>query len=509
MEQQSSGPSPLPLRLGLAVFALSLAVRLAHFWFVRGTPLASDYVPDLAPYLFMADKFLAGEFLFRQPMVMSPGYPLFLLPVLRLFGPDVPLFVLQNALFDAGSSVLVAALAARLSPPELARGAALCAGALHALNGPLLFYALLPLGEGQAMFLLLAALLLLADAPQRRLASWLSGAMFGLAALLRPNIAPAALLAGLALAFAPGQTPRRMRTSAAARAAAGMILILLPFLAHNLATEGRATPFGFQGGFTFYSGNHPGASGVGDALPGMSNTPYVVILESRQEASRLAGRSLTLAGADAFWYASSVRQLAEQPAEALRLLGVKALLLVNNAGVDATADLKINRRFSPIPALLPLPFGLALALAAIGMASARKSPATAALLTAPAATALITVLFVVTPRYKTMTLALLTPVAGLGLAALFAGRGRHGWRALLPAALLLCLSLVPLDLLVRKPGQEGKELVRLATFHVHKGQAQDALRVLDEARGLGEDGAEPRRLRRLAEIMAGLSAPRP
>lgn len=507
-QDRSAPTASLPLKAGLFVFALSLAVRLIHYWFVRETPLASDFIPDLAPYLFMAGKLMTGEFLFRQPMVMSPGYPLFLLPALRLFGPDVPLLVLQNALFDAGTSVLAAALAARLSPQHLAGRAALCAGVLHALNGPLLFYALLPLGEGPAMFLLLAALLLLADAPARGPAPWLSGALFGLAALLRPNLAPAALLAAWTLPFGPGTPPAKLRVLAALRVTAAMLLTFLPFMAHNLAMEGRATPFGFQGGLTFYAGNSPDASGVGDAMAGISSTPYVLVLEARAEASRLAGRPLSLAEADGFWYARAGRFLVEQPLEAARLLGVKSLLLVNTRGWDSTVNLDFSRRFSPVPALLPLPFGLALGLAALGLVSTRRSPARTALLVALAATAIFTVLFLVTPRYRTMTLALLMPLAGVGLAAL-PGLARAGSRWLVAAAALLALSLVPAGRLVSKSDMEAQELVRLGAFYVHTGRPEEAAQVLDRAQELGGQTPQAQRLRRMAEILSQLRASEP
>lgn len=508
------GPAPgLGLGPGLGVFALALAVRLAHFWFVRTGPLASDFVPDLAPYLFQAEKMLAGEFWLRLPMVMSPGYSLLILPVLRLFGPDVPLLVLQNALLDAGTAVLAAALAARVAGPGRGRAAGLSAGFLYALCGPLVLYALLPLGEGPAMFCLLAALLLLADAPQQPRRAWLAGALFGLAALMRPNLAPAGPLLALALPL-PRTGPdsphtRRQRALASARFLAALLLVLAPFMAHNLALEGRASPFGFQGGFTLYSGNHPGASGVGDRLPGFSNVPFAVVAEARDEASRRMGQPLPLAEADAFWYAETGRFLAEHPAEALRLLGVKALLLLNSQGVDATINLGFSRRFSPVAAALALPLGLLLGLAVFGLARAARCPVAAALAATLCATAVLVVLFQVTPRYRVVLLPPLIVFAGAGLAALpgaLRGPRRALAARLLAASTLAALSLLPLGALAHKPGTEAQELLRLGRYYACTGRSGQALEALDEARALGADGAELRLLRATAELLEELRA---
>jgi hypothetical protein len=216
--------------------------------------------------------------------------------------------------------------------------AGLLAGLLYAFCGPLLFYNLLPLGEGPAVFFLLAGLVLLFAAARPAgpgeargsLTAWLAGAMLALAALIRPNLAPAVLLALAAWCLAPdhaGSSPgmsrqtRRARLSAAGRCLAGLLLVFAPFMAHNAAVAGRPSPFGFQGGFTLYTGNHSGASGVGDALPGFDNTPYLVIMQAWAEARARTGLPLSLADADAYWYGRTWDFFAGHPAEAAGLFG--------------------------------------------------------------------------------------------------------------------------------------------------------------------------------------------
>jgi hypothetical protein len=495
------------------VFLVALLPRLAHFWFVRHTPLADEFVPDLSAYLFLTARLMDSAFFFVQPMLMSPGYSFVLAPQYILFGPNVPVFVLVNAVLDAGSAALCGLLAARLVPVKAPaeapdgrrRAAGLAAGLGYALCGQLLFYALLPLGEGPAIFCLLGGLALLFGAGESpALRPWLAGALLALAALIRPNLAPAEALALAAWALAPG-ADRRGRLAAAARCGVAMLLVFLPFMAHNLSTAGRATPFGFQGGVTLYAANHPEASGVGEALAGLGATPYESSVEAWTEARRLTGRPLNLAEADAFWYAKAWGFLAENPGEAARLLGRKLLLLFNPGGLDSTADMDFSARFSPVPGWLPLPLGLVFALAAAGLWRALfgpgRGPESFALAGMLAAVAGGLLLFLVTPRYRVVLLPLALCLAG-AFAAEAPALLRGPRKALLGPALCLGialgLSLVPLRLLVDGSRREGLEHARLARFYLLKGPVALAPAEYLEALRLG--APDP------AALRAGLAA---
>ena len=509
---RTATPGAWGRREALAVFLLALAPRLLHWWFVRATPLAGEYVPDLSAYLFAVQRLMASAYFFVEPMVMSPGYALVLAPQYILLGPDVPAFVLVNAVLDACSAVLAGGLAARMAgaggAPEDERRAGLLAGILYALCGPLLFYALLPLGEGPAVFCLLLGLTLLFRREGRAgsLAPWLAGALFALAALIRPNMAPAILLAlGVWGGFSWRRCGGRTAGPALARCLLGCLLVLAPFMAHNAAVAGRASPFGFQGGFTLYSGNHPGASGVGDSLPGFDNTPYLVLMQAWQRAEAESGSRLSLGEADAWWYGKAWRFFADHTAEAAGLLGRKALLLANNSGLDATANLGFSARFSPVPGWLALPAGLVLALGAAGAVGLwRRKPEAAAIAALLLGQAALLLLFQVTPRYRVVLLPLAI-ILGAAWAAGVPALWRSGTRRALALplacfALVLGLSLIPLKALVDKPGVEAQEHARLAQYYLLRGPQAKAQEEFAAALALG--APEPDRLK------AGLAASR-
>jgi hypothetical protein len=480
-------------RLGWLVFAVALLPRLVHVWFLRDSPLTGQYVPDVSVYLYLAQKMLAGGFFFVHPMLMSPGYSLFITPILATLGPNVPALVLLAALLDAGSAVLCAGLATRIAPAGLEQRAGLITGLLYALCGPLLFNALLPLAEGPAIFCLLLGVTLLFRSPGGgNLRPYLGGLLFGLGCLLRPNMAPAALLLCLAWSLSGAGVPRcpsstRTRLHASARFLLAMLLALLPFMAHNLLTEGRPTPFGLQGGLTFHMANFPGASGAGDSLPGITHTPYLEALEAQAEASRRVGRQLSLAESDSYWMSEGWRFFREQPGQAAAHLVKKSLLLLNEHGRDPTADIDFCRQFSPVPGLLALPVSLCFALGAVGLwRRAGKTPEAAALAVALLWGAASVLMFLVTPRYRTVLLPLVLCFAGCAVAELPALLRLSTRQGLVPALLFLTvlgLGNIPLSALV-DTNSAAEEYARLGRYQFLTGHQPEARAAIDAALAL-------------------------
>ena len=104
-EAQSGGAGEVSRPRLLLVLATALAVRLVYFRHIADTPLATRFVPDLDPYLFYAERLLDGSFFFQVPLLTSPGYPLFLAPLVLLFGENPAVLVLANLLLDALSEI--------------------------------------------------------------------------------------------------------------------------------------------------------------------------------------------------------------------------------------------------------------------------------------------------------------------------------------------------------------------------------------------------------------------
>lgn len=462
-------------RLAL-VFGLALVLRLVYFWHIAGTPLATNFVPDLEPYLFYAERLIDGRFFFQVPLLMSPGYPLFIAPLIIAFGENVPVLVLANLCLDALSAVLVCQVAGRLFKRVTAFDAGLC----YALCGPALFHAGLPLGQGPAVFFSLAATLGLLDAPQRKapLSGYLAGVCLGLACLMRPNLFLAFPIWVLLLVRRPWRGDRAWRL-ALARFIVGLAAMLAPFVLHNIVLEGSPTPFGAQGGYSFYSGNHPGSSGANDGISGISSTPFKNIAQSRDLASLLSGREMGFGESSGFWFGKGLEFFAGHPAEALGLLGRKALLALNNGPPDGTMDYEFCRQFSFLLDVLDLPVGAFLGLGLLGLfvPGRRKDAPWLAEAFFLAGLGSV-VLFTVQPRFLAPVLPFALPYAShLATELTEQLRGRR-WRVALATGLLAAglvgLSYLPAEVLTRRPSLRALDHYRFGRYYARVGESAKA-----------------------------------
>lgn len=172
--------------------------------------------------------------------IRTPGYPLFVAAIYRVFGPGNDLAVVSvQALVFAAICLLVYAAARRVDSDRTALGAA----ALAALYPPLPYAGGLLLTELWAAFVATGAMVVLLRAlQQRRMRDFaLAGALLGATTLVRPVfvLLPPFLAVAMPL-LVPGERRRAAACGwAVLVAAAG--LVLAPWFAYNAVHFGRLT----------------------------------------------------------------------------------------------------------------------------------------------------------------------------------------------------------------------------------------------------------------------------
>jgi len=244
----------------VAIVALSVAVRLAHLWFVYATPSFTHHrtwpVSDMYILNTWAGQIVDGDFLGRDlhhplldwmraaapperwaawlgeaPAFLKAPFYAYLLALLRwLFGDAMlPVVILQIAA-AAGAVVLLYAITQAL----FGRAAGLAAALLFAVYAPAVHYDVVML---RGPWIVLAALLLtwqlvrMPVQPPGR-AGVLTGACTGLALLVNEGFV---LLPPLVAACAVLQAPRGGRSTMLAGFALALGLLLLPVVLRNLA----------------------------------------------------------------------------------------------------------------------------------------------------------------------------------------------------------------------------------------------------------------------------------
>lgn len=255
-----------------------------------------------------------------QQFGRAPLYPAFLAP-LTLFDrdlragrmpDDVPWAIkVAQAIVGALGVWLIGAIARQIAGDR----AGVLAASIAAVYPPLVWSAAFALSETLYATLALACVWVLAPVldrgeplPSSSPRTFVGGLLTGLAILARPAMLfflPFALL----LAW-------RRRLALAALLLGGALLVVLPWSARSLSTEGRLVAIASEGGVTFWTGNHPDAIGEGD----LAANPH---LKVQNQALRAQHASLSEAEMESIYYREAFSFITAHPVQWLGLLAKK------------------------------------------------------------------------------------------------------------------------------------------------------------------------------------------
>ena len=202
------------------------------------------------------------------------------------------------------------------------RRAAWIAATAAALCGVLTFYEVLLLQSGIDGVLTAAGLLALTFALRGHGDWWYvtAGAIFGVQTLNRPNVLVPALAFVLILLLL-------RRVKVAAWLAAGLALGLAPATVRNLVVADEWSLVSSHGGLNFYIGNHAGATGLYEIVPGVRPGIEGQRDDTRRVAEAAVGHPLNDAEVSAYFFGLGRSWMLANPGSALALLTRKFLLV--------------------------------------------------------------------------------------------------------------------------------------------------------------------------------------
>ena len=352
----------------IAAASVGLLLRLAFgLFYWTGQPLTHDE----REYLALARSLARGEGLrypadepspgTGQQFGRAPGYPVFL-ALLHVNTPveQVPARVkIAQSIVGTCGILLLAAIARRLAGDR----AAVAAAAAAAVYPPLVWMPAYALSETVYSTVALAAAWMLARgagrppteadltsaraAPDLRVLA--AGAVLtGAAILIRP-----AMLFFVPLAAAwLWALPRRRAARAAAVFVAVAVCSLLPWTIRNYRTYGRWVLVASEGGVTFWTGNHPLATGEGD----LAANPA---LKQAEIEFRRAHPGMTAEALEPLYYRDALAWMRANPGAWLVLEARKLFFTVVPVGPSYAVHSARYRIVSAGSYLLLLPFAAA------------------------------------------------------------------------------------------------------------------------------------------------------
>lgn len=407
--------------LGLGFFGFVLIQKIVITLQLRYLPLVQpDAGLDTTAYAQLANQVIGGNWGLGPGLYyVSPLYIYFLAAFLGPTGSYTAVRLIQVALGTVAVGFIL--ICAR---EWFGRRAGWIAAILAAGTGLFTFYEALILQTSIDVFLTSAALLCFTFALTRDNRRWMiaTGVVFGLQALNRPNIALAA--AGLIIVMLAA---RRWR--AALVLTAGIIIGMSPAAIRNVVVAHEFSLVSSHGGLNFYIGNHDGATGFYQVVPGV--TPNITGQQEdvRRVASAALGRSVTDSEASDYFVNQSLSWMTSHPADAAWLMARKLGWTFRAQHIALPYSYPFYQydaptwlRFFPIGPWLLIPLGLVGLLFAAPRTPHPAHPRTAFLLWCafvPCYSAAVA-LFFIAERYR---LPLLVPlVVGAGGAVDYAWR---------------------------------------------------------------------------------------
>jgi tetratricopeptide (TPR) repeat protein len=325
------------LPIAIAIFLVSLALRMVHLFQIRGAPFFALLMGDAQSYHAWAQRIAAGNWIGTDVFYQAPLYPYLLGLVYTVLG-DAPMTVrLFQAVIGSLACVLLAYAAWRL----FLKPAGIAAGLMLAFYAPAIFFDSLIQKSVLDGFLLCLTLALLGrqmTQPARAIAWLWIGVAVGCLALSREN---ALVLAAAMLVWLFQERPRLSteRLIPAAWLLAGLAIVLLPVAVRNRVVGGEFQLTTSQFGPNFYIGNNESATGVYQPLRYGHGDPQHERQDALELAQQATGRTLTAGEVSGYWTRRTLDYIRTQPRDWLQLTGRKVMLAWNAAEIADTEDM--------------------------------------------------------------------------------------------------------------------------------------------------------------------------
>ncbi len=355
----------------LAIFIFALALRLIYLFEIIDHPIISILLGDAESYDAWAQEIVQKGWIGERTFYQAPFYPYFLALIYTIGARDFILVRLVQIVIGSASCVLLAAAGARFFDKK----SGWVAGLLLSLYAPSLFFDLLIQKAVLAMFFMCTLLFLLSKITHLknhriRLGVWiLIGATLACFALVRENaliLVPATII-WLIIHF--WKSGWRQILIKGTFLVVGLTIVFFPVTLRNYVIGGEFVLTTSQLGPNFYIGNNKEATGFYRPLIWNHSDWKFERIDAQNLAENDLGRELTPNEISDYWLAEALSDMREDPANWLRLMGKKWLMVWNSVEISDSESIYAHYRFSSLLNTLGqiFHFGVLFPLASIGI----------------------------------------------------------------------------------------------------------------------------------------------
>jgi len=363
-------------RNALVIMALAIIIRIIYLIELSHNPGFTVPMVDEKWHWLWANEIIEKSFWGEGAYFRAPFYPYFLAFLSFITSSSIFWSKFLQIFLCGGTAFFIYKLAIHLFNQRVG----IVAGIIYAMYGTFLYYeAMFLIPVVYVFFLVWGMYRLIAYKDSLSFKSWLlTGIIFGLAAISRPNILLVLPFLAIWLFFNFDKTSSLInRARKPAIVFIGVVLMILPVTIRNIIVTDDFSLISTQGGVNFYIGNNPFADGLTMKMPEVDLNESLswdqFIPATIAAAQREKGRSLTEAEASSFWTAKAVDFILSNPGKFLELTWQKFVYLVSGFENSDNSDIYYERGKSTLYSALlwnyglRFPFGLLFPLFILGI----------------------------------------------------------------------------------------------------------------------------------------------
>jgi Tfp pilus assembly protein PilF len=359
--------------LSAVIFILACLVRFVYLSQIKSS-LPLFYAPSMDELYHdtWARQIAAGSWIGSEPFFKGPLYVYLLALIYKIFGHNYYLPRFFQIVLGSGSCVLIFWIARKL----FNRTVGMLSGIIAVFYALLIFYDGELMGESLTSFLDLVFIYLLASSTEKwNWKKWLlCGAIMGFSSLARPNILifTPLVLVWMYVLFRPklkaGEIFRRWLYFCL-----GVGLLILPVTLRNYLVGNDLVLIGWQGGYNFYLGNNPQATGWSVTAAQIDVTWEGGYHDAIQVAQEETGKMLKPSQVSSYWYGKGEDFILSSPWRWTKLMLKKTGYFWKGYEIPNDKNFYLYKDFSSFfnllltKSVLYLPFGLIGPLSILGL----------------------------------------------------------------------------------------------------------------------------------------------
>ena len=357
----------------LVIFILAFLVRFVYLTQIKAS-LPSFYAPSMDELYHdtWAQKIASGDWIGSEPFFKGPLYVYLLALIYKVFGHTYYLPRFLQIIMGSGSCVLIFLIARKL----FNRTVGIISGIMAGFCATLIFYDGELMSESLTIFLDLAFIYWVCSSSEKSsLKRWLAcGAVMGLSAIARPNILIFIPVICLWMFF---YFKDKLKSKEILHRwtifCLGVLLLVFPVTLRNYLVGKDLVLIGWQGGYNFYLGNNPEASGWSVTAAQIDVTWFGGYKDAIRLAEEETGRRLKPSEISSFWYKKGFDFIRNYPGRWMGLMLNKIIYFWKGYEIPNDKNFYFYKNFSSLfnllltKSVLYLPFGVIGPLSILGM----------------------------------------------------------------------------------------------------------------------------------------------